>query len=53
MMETVGIEQIVLGSDYPFALGSKERAIACVEALDITPEQRELIYCGNAQKLLR
>ncbi len=52
MMETVGVEQIVLGSDYPFALGSKERAIECIEALDITPAQRELIYCGNAQQLL-
>ena len=53
LLETVGAEQIVYGSDYPFALGSKERAIACIEALDVTPEQRELIYCGNALQLLR
>ena len=52
-METVGAERIVYGSDYPFALGSMERAIACIEALDITPEQREMIYSGHAQQLLR
>jgi aminocarboxymuconate-semialdehyde decarboxylase len=52
-LETVGVEQIVYGSDYPLPIGSMERGIACIEGLNITPEQRERIYSGNAQRLLR
>lgn len=50
---TVGVERIVYGSDYPFALGSIERAIECIERLDITDEEREGIYHGTAERLLR
>ena len=50
---TVGVDHIVLGSDYPFALGSMERAIACIDALDITEHQREMIFSGTALQLLR
>lgn len=52
-LQTFGVERIVYGSDYPLPIGSMERPIACIEALDITPEQREMIYSGNAQRLLR
>ncbi len=52
-LKTVGIEHLVYGSDYPFAPGSMERAIACIDALDISPEQRQMIYSGHAQRLLR
>jgi hypothetical protein len=30
-----------------------ERGIALIDALDITPEQREMIYSGTAARLLR
>lgn len=52
-IETFGAERIVYGSDYPLPIGSMERPIACIEALDITPEQREMIYSGAALRLLR
>ena len=52
-LETVGVERIVYGSDYPFSLGSMTRAIDCIEALDITSQQREMIYSGHALQLLR
>jgi aminocarboxymuconate-semialdehyde decarboxylase len=52
-MATVGVDHIVLGSDYPFALGSMERAIACIDNLDVTNDQREMIFSGTALQLLR
>jgi aminocarboxymuconate-semialdehyde decarboxylase len=52
-LESFGAEHIVLGSDYPFPIGSMERSIERVEALDITPQQREAIYSGTALTLLR
>jgi predicted TIM-barrel fold metal-dependent hydrolase len=52
-LETVGVDRIVYGSDYPLPIGSMERGIALVDALDITPERREMIYSGTAARLLR
>ena len=52
-VQTIGAEKLMYGSDYPFALGSMERGIECIEALDVTAEQREMIYSGNALRLLR
>jgi aminocarboxymuconate-semialdehyde decarboxylase len=52
-IETLGPDRLLYGSDYPFALGSMERGIACIEALDITPQQRERIFSGNALQLLK
>jgi predicted TIM-barrel fold metal-dependent hydrolase len=43
----------MLGSDYPFAIGSMEAAVACIEALALSAEQKETIFSGNALKLLR
>jgi len=45
---------VVFGSDYPFVPeGSTERGIALTKALDITEEQRENIFHGTADMLLR
>ena len=52
-IETLGVDRLLYGSDYPFALGSMERGIEVIEALDITAQQREAIYSGNALRLLR
>lgn len=49
-MRNVGIDNIILGSDYPqFSL--KQGADA-LERLDLTPEEKEKIRFGNAKKLL-
>jgi aminocarboxymuconate-semialdehyde decarboxylase len=52
-MSTVGPEQIVYGSDYPFALGSMERPIDIINGLPITDEQRAVIFSGTADRILR
>ena len=51
-IHTMGAERVVFGSDYPFDIGDPEgrRTIPVVDAL---PEvQREMIYNGNALRLL-
>lgn len=50
--ETVGAPQIVLGSDYPHVIGDLARAITDVQALKIHQDEKELIFSGNARKLL-
>ncbi len=54
--EFFGVDNIVFASDMPFepapGLYARE-TIKCVEALDLTKEQKEKIYCGNAEKLIK
>ena len=51
-----GVDNVVFASDMPFepapGLYARE-TIKCVEALDLTKEQKEKIYRGNAEKLLK
>jgi aminocarboxymuconate-semialdehyde decarboxylase len=53
LVALVGADRIMLGSDYCFAMGSREpRTI--VEALEtITPDERAMILGGTAARLLR
>ena len=51
-IQTMGAERVVFGSDYPFDIGDPEgrRSVPVVDAL---PEaQRQMIYNGNALRLL-
>jgi aminocarboxymuconate-semialdehyde decarboxylase len=53
-IDTFGADRIVYGTDYPF--GPSERmaqAIALINSLDLTPEQKEAIFHGTAERLLR
>jgi aminocarboxymuconate-semialdehyde decarboxylase len=52
-LETVGIGQMMLGSDYPFGLGDLERMVSTVEELKLAPADRERIESGNALSLFR
>ena len=52
-LETVGPDRLMLGSDYPFAVGDVEKMVSTFEALGLTPEQRERIESGNALSVLR
>ena len=55
-LEFFGVEKVVFASDMPFepAPGLYARAtIKCVEALDLSKEQKDKIYRGNAEKLLK
>jgi len=51
-----GLENVVFASDMPFepapGLYARE-TIKCVEGLDLTKEQKEQIYRGNAERLLK
>src|SRR5919204_4729846 len=54
--EFFGVDNIVYASDMPFepapGLYARE-TIKCVEGLDLTKEQKDQIYRGNAEKLLK
>jgi aminocarboxymuconate-semialdehyde decarboxylase len=47
-----GAQQLVFGSDYPHQVGSTGSALAAVRALDISPQERDAILGGNAERLL-
>ena len=51
-IETVGVDRIVLGTDYPPAGRSPRPAIDLVESLGLDPDARERILSGNARSLL-
>jgi aminocarboxymuconate-semialdehyde decarboxylase len=50
-LETVGAEQIVFGTDYPFARGY-EPMIASVERQGISESAKEAIFHETAERLL-
>ncbi|MCA1553250.1 MAG: amidohydrolase family protein [Chloroflexi bacterium] len=52
LIGVVGADHILLGSDYPFDMGT-EQPREIVEGLDLTREKRDAILGGNASKLLR
>ncbi|MDP2935029.1 MAG: amidohydrolase family protein [Dehalococcoidia bacterium] len=52
-LDTVGAGQLLLGSDYPFALGSMEQAVASVKELGLPAEDEERVFSGNALGILR
>ena len=52
LIDLVGVDRIMLGSDYCFDMGP-ERPREVVEALKLRRSDREAIYVGNAVRLLR
>jgi aminocarboxymuconate-semialdehyde decarboxylase len=51
-IEQVGADHLVMGSDYPHLLGSIDRAVSSIDALDISASDRERIFSGNALGIL-
>ena len=47
-----GADRVLLGSDYPFDMGT-ERPAEIVHALALPPEEEALILGGNALRLLQ
>jgi aminocarboxymuconate-semialdehyde decarboxylase len=50
--EMVGVDHMVMGSDYPHLLGSIERAVSSIEALDISDAEKRQIFEGTALSIL-
>jgi len=50
--DMVGADHMVMGSDYPHLLGSIERAIPSIQALEIEQEEKEKIYSRTALGIL-
>jgi aminocarboxymuconate-semialdehyde decarboxylase len=50
--DQVGAEHLVMGSDYPHLLGSIDRAVSSIEALDIPSADKERIFNGTARQIL-
>jgi aminocarboxymuconate-semialdehyde decarboxylase len=51
LIDYVGHERVLLGSDYPFDMGDA-RHVETVRALGLGPEAEEAILAGNAERLL-
>lgn len=52
IISQVGVDRIMLGSDYCFPVGY-DRPVGVVEELHLSPEQRKMILGGTAAKLLK
>ena len=48
LVETVGHERLMLGSDYPFRMGDYTPPVSVQAVPHLTDAQREAIYCENA-----
>ena len=48
----VGADHMVMGSDYPHLLGSIDRAVSSIEALNIREEEKQGIFSGTALRIL-
>jgi aminocarboxymuconate-semialdehyde decarboxylase len=50
--DLVGSDHMVMGSDYPHLLGSIERAVSSIDALDIPQHEKDRIFSGTALTIL-
>lgn len=50
--DMMGADHMVMGSDYPHLLGSIDRAVSTIEGLQITEQEKEEIFSGNALSIL-
>ena len=48
----LGVDHMVMGSDYPHLLGSIDRAVTSIEELDISGEEKQQIFSGTSLKIL-
>ena len=52
LRDVVGVDHMVMGSDYPHLLGSIERAVSSIEDLQIPDQEKQTIFNGTALKIL-
>jgi aminocarboxymuconate-semialdehyde decarboxylase len=53
VLETVGVDHLIYGSDAPPLTSLKPRAIKLVEDLGLSPQDREAVFARNAARLLK
>lgn len=49
---SVGVDRLLLGTDYPHVIGDTVKVIESVERLDIPAEEKESIFSQNALRIL-
>jgi aminocarboxymuconate-semialdehyde decarboxylase len=50
--DLVGVDHMVMGSDYPHLLGSIDRAVSSIQNLDIPEHEKEQVFSGTALSIL-
>lgn len=50
--DLVGVDHMVMGSDYPHLLGSIERSVSSIEDLAIPEHEKQRIFSGTAMSIL-
>lgn len=50
--DLVGADHMAMGSDYPHMLGSIDRAVSSIEALNIPAAEKDRIFAGTALSIL-
>ena len=50
LVEVMGADHVVLGTDYPFEMGDLD-PVTFIKSAGLTPEQEEQILSGNAARL--
>jgi aminocarboxymuconate-semialdehyde decarboxylase len=53
VLDTVGADHVLYGSDAPPLTSLKPRAIKLIEELGLPPSEREAVFAGNAARLLK
>jgi len=51
-IEFAGVDHILAGSDYPHLIGSLGKMVDALAGVNVTDADRELIYGGNARRIL-
>jgi aminocarboxymuconate-semialdehyde decarboxylase len=51
-IETVGAAKLVMGSDYPFGLGSMSKSVSTIQSLGLSEEEEEGVFGRTVQRLL-
>jgi aminocarboxymuconate-semialdehyde decarboxylase len=52
LIDTVGASQVVIGTDFPFAMGNEDSINHVLSVEGLTPEQQASILGGTAAHLL-
>ena len=51
LVDTVGVKQVVLGSDYPFEMGEPD-PVATIDGAGLSEADRDLVLHGNLERVL-